>query len=114
MIVESDALPLLLRHMVLAIYKKKGRGAAAFSAAMDIARSQLVLYGYLTKPSAEGPLSRVRLTSKGTRKDAEHRADKGRARKVQAFKTLYDKHRATYEAKTDKRTDAKESDRRDV
>lgn len=114
MIVEHDALPALLKHMVLAIYKKKGTGASAFAAAMDIARSQLVEHGYLTLPSKEGPLSRLRLTAKGQRKDAEHRADKARARKMGAFKTLYEKHRSTYEAKNDKRTDAKESDRRDA
>lgn len=114
MTVEHDALPVLVRHMVLAVYKNKGTGAKAFFAAMDITRGKLVEYGYLTPPSEKGPLERLRLTSKGIRKNAEHMQDKGRARKAAAFKILYEKHRAAYTAKTDKRTDETETDRRDA
>jgi hypothetical protein len=112
--VEHDALPLMLRHMALAIYEKKGSGAKAFFAAMDISRAKLVEYGYLTPPSEKGPLERIRMTAKGLRKNAEHQRDKARARKVLAFKALYEKHRAAYVGSTDKRTDETEADRKDA
>lgn len=97
MSVEAEALPAILQHMALAIYKKKGSGEKAFVAAMNIARWSLVKNGYCTPPSETGSLERVKLTTKGQKRNAEHVKDKDHVRTVAQFRKLYLQHRAAYE-----------------
>jgi len=95
--VEPDALPAILQHMVLAIYKKRGTGEKPFIAAMNIARWSLVKNGYCTPPSEAGPLERLRLTTAGQKRNADHLKDKDHVRRAAQFKKLYMQHRAAYE-----------------
>jgi hypothetical protein len=92
----ASRLPALLKHMTLAIFKKKkGQEKQRFLEAFEIARHQLVQYGYLTAVSKSGPLKMIKLTGKGIKKSAEH--DRESAAKERAFAQLYEQYRASLE-----------------
>ncbi len=94
----ADQLPNLLKHMVVAIYKRqKGSPKKKFMAALTIARARLTDLGYATPPSREGDLGLFRLTSSGQRKNMEHRNDSQWRQKNQLFASLYTEFRTSLE-----------------
>lgn len=111
--VPHDKLPTVFRHMVLGILaKEKAVGSQSFAKAMNIARGQLTKYGYMLRGSDKGPLADMRLSSSGTKKDAEHRKDSKNSVKMSRFRAYYEQYVADYEAASTK-MDEQEKDRRD-
>lgn len=93
-----DRLPVLLRHMALAVFlKMRGGEQKRFMAAMEISRARLVELRHLTPPSKEGPLERIQLTSSGMKLERVHMKEGGA--KNAKFKLLYEKYRANLETK---------------
>ncbi len=80
--------------MALAIHESDAdldhKGVHRLQSAIDIARAQLVKYGYLTPGSLTGPLEEVRLTPKGRERNLKH-ANHDRVVKTYRFDLLYGK-----------------------
>lgn len=81
-------LPVLLKHNTYAIYLVlKGSNKSRFVEAFTIARSRLHEYGYLTQESVAGPVEKIKLTSKGVKRN-NHHTNEG-AIKSKRFDALY-------------------------
>jgi len=92
----ADRLPVMLRHMVVAVFAKlPGAERKRFIGAMNIARARLVELRYLTPPSLDGPLERIQLTSAGSKVNKKPRTST--RTKDMAFEKLYEKYRADLE-----------------
>ena len=71
-----ESIPLLVRHCTVAVYKKlHGDKKSRFMEAFEIARAQLMKYGYLTHQSVYGSVEDIRLTPKGRRREQLHRRE---------------------------------------
>lgn len=85
---EPEELPPLLTHMTMAIFwKLHGSERHKFLGAFEVARAQLVRWGYLTSASFPGPVERIKLTAKGRKKNRRHLSEG--AVKVVVFGALY-------------------------
>lgn len=86
------AIPNILKHCTVAVYRNGGYAARnekeRFERALKIAKSRLQEYGYLTL-AGEDVDSPVTLTPKGRAREQKHRRE-GRAKSV-LFDTLYAK-----------------------
>jgi len=82
-------IPRLVKHMTMAILRK-GK-IHKIDDAFEIARAQLVKYGYLAHGSDKGPVSNIKLTSEGKKKNREHA--RRPMRTVMAFDKLFAKSR---------------------
>ena len=85
-------IPVLVKHVALAIYREGGLHAAwrpKLRMALDIARSRLVEYGLLMEGSQNGDVENIRLTAKGQKRDREHRRENDAHRKSREFDRLF-------------------------
>ncbi len=90
---DLQAIPVVLKHMTLAIYENKFGSAAGksnFSESFLIARSRLTEYGHLTSTSIKGPVTKIQLTGSGKKFEADHRKEAGSKKKSAKFDVLYD------------------------
>lgn len=74
----KNDIPEFVKHVAMAIYESgdlSGSNAKKFESSLNIARSRLVQYGYLMPGSQNGPVERIRLTSAGARKNAQHKTE---------------------------------------
>jgi len=89
----SGDIPILVRHVALAIYKSGDvRGASTLEKAIgafDIARHRLTEYGFLRKGSEKGKPSKIKMTVKGHKADAKHRSEVGSKTKTKEWDKLY-------------------------
>jgi predicted metalloprotease len=85
----TSQIPRLVKHMTMAILRK-GK-IHSIDDAFEIARAQLTKYGYLDRGSDRGPVSNIKLTSAGKRKNREHARRPMRA--VLEFDRLFAKSR---------------------
>ena len=90
----KNRVPILVKHMTVAIYKKGGIDGSTkkdrFRSAWNIARARLTEYGFLAKGSEDGPASNIRLTGKGLQRESQHRNERGGAAKNTMFDLLYE------------------------
>lgn len=85
---EPEELPPLVTHMTIAIFwKLHGSERHKFLGAFEVARAQLVRWGYLTSSSFPGPVEKIKLTAKGRKKDRPHKSEG--AIKTVVFAALY-------------------------
>jgi hypothetical protein len=87
----AEKIPILVQHVALAIYESgdvSGSPTLRMTGAMDIARHRLVEYGFLRLGSEKGSVDSIRLTAKGSRRDAHHRGHGGKE-KYEKFAKLY-------------------------
>lgn len=91
-------IPILVKHVTIAIWTKQGKVPARFHEAFDIARSQLVKQGYLAPGSQLGPAERIRLTSAGVKRNRKHLREG--AHKNREFDRVYEKLELTMAAGT--------------
>lgn len=92
--VAAEKLPVVFRHMVVAIFaNQKGSEGKRFTDAVGIARWSLVNTDHMTSGAKSGWLGDMVLTSKGRKTNAEHSSESGRAMKEATFKRLYNKYR---------------------
>jgi hypothetical protein len=89
----ATKIPALLKHMTVAIFKKGGIDGSTekdqFISAWNIARFRLVQYGFLAEGSQEGEVSKMRLTGKGLKREAEHRRESDRGQKEVLFDKMF-------------------------
>lgn len=89
----KNRVPLLVKHMTMAILKKGGIEGGTqkerFISAWNIARFRLTQYGMLTSGSDKGPASNISLTGRGAKREVEHRREVGRSDKEQMFDSLF-------------------------
>lgn len=103
------SIPILLKHMTLAIYEHKFGGAdglntmdatraskpppraSNFAEAFAIARGRLVEYRHLTPGSLKGPIGKITLTGSGRQLESHHRREAGGGKKTKRFDLLYTK-----------------------
>lgn len=107
---EVRFIPLLVKHMTLAIYAEKFGGvdgasdlntqgadrtskaperASNFATAFAIARGQLVKYRMLTPNSLNGPVGNIKLTGSGRQREMVHKKEAGSNTKTKKFDALY-------------------------
>lgn len=85
---EPEQLPPLVTHMTMAIFwKLHGSERHKFLGAFEVARAQLVRWGYLTGGSFPGPVEGIKLTAKGRKKNRPHTSEG--AVKTVVFAALY-------------------------
>lgn len=86
-------IPTFLKHVTVAIYDKgygSGSREQRFFHSFDVARWKLVEWGYARQGSQYGPPDNIKLTSKGMRKESQHKRDKGSKQKDHHFDLLYE------------------------
>lgn len=108
---DLQFVPLLVKHMTLAIYKNKYGGEKAnkkddvqhgkappmaknFKEAFTIARGMLADYRHLTPGSRHGPIGKINLTGSGRVLESNHRREAGGGKKTKEFDLLYEKYLA--------------------
>lgn len=110
---DLQVIPLLVKHMTLAIYDHKFGGVdgrtdlntkdadrtskspkrrSNFAEAFAIARGRLVDFRHLSPSSKEGPVGKITLTSSGRQLDMNHKREAGGAKKTKRFDMLYEKY----------------------
>lgn len=88
----SVYIPEILKHCTLAIFKDGGFGGATparFEKAFTIARARLVEYGFLVAGSDTGNVEKIRLTSKGNKRESYHRREMGGGMKSREFDKFF-------------------------
>lgn len=109
---DLQAIPIVLKHMTLAVYEHKFGSAdgktglntmdatraskgpqrkSNFSEAFTIARARLVEYGHLTPGSLNGPVGKISLTGSGRQIESKHRREAGGGKKTKRFDLLYER-----------------------
>jgi hypothetical protein len=90
---SKNRVPLLVKHMTMAILKKGGIDGGTqkeqFISAWNIARARLTQYGMLKGGSDKGPASTIVLTGRGEKREVVHRRESGRSNKEQMFDSLF-------------------------
>ena len=90
----KNRVPVVVKHMTIAILKKGGIDGdteeAQFISAWNIARFRLAQYGHLTPESEKGPPSNIKLTSKGKKLETKHLREGGRPQKENLFDRLFE------------------------
>lgn len=110
---DLQFVPVLVKHMALAIYKNKfggssdGQGGGGlntlegdrtskaaptgknFKESFAIARGLLADYKHLTPGSKNGPIGKIHLTTSGRLFESKHRREQGSGKKSAAFDALY-------------------------
>lgn len=90
----KNRVPVVVKHMTIAILKKGGiegdTEEAQFISAWNIARFRLVEYGHLTPESYPGPPDKIKLTSKGKKLETKHLREGGRPQKENLFDRLFE------------------------
>ena len=87
-------IPVLVKHVALALFKSGDvqgiNKIQKIQASLEIARSRLVEYGFLTKTSTQGGPENIKLTGKGHKREAYHRHEGGKgAQKTKEWNALY-------------------------
>jgi len=89
---SADKIPHIVKHCTLAIWRDGGISGGKrerFVSAWNIARARLTEYGFLAPGSAEGPVDNIKLTSKGTTREAFHAREPGGKTKSNLFDQMY-------------------------
>lgn len=89
---SAAKVPHIVKHCTLAIWRSgdiSGGKRERFISSWNIARARLTQYGYLTKGSEEGPVDNIKLTSKGTTREAFHAREPGGKTKSMLFDQMF-------------------------
>jgi hypothetical protein len=88
----AKSVPNLVKHCTIAIWRDGGISGGKqerFVSAWNIARSRLVEYGFLQKGSETGPAEKVKLTSKGSKRESFHSREPGGKTKSLLFDQMF-------------------------
>jgi len=81
-------IPRMVKHVAMAVWRKKA--TPNFPEALLLARHHLTKHGYLAAGSEHGPVSNIKVTSKGRKREREHLRKPMRT--MREFDQLYSKH----------------------